>query len=163
MEQNWRIKSGISCLIFGYHNILLHPLTLFASYIDRHKKIPSFEWVILFFLHDIGYAFISMEDILSVEKDNHPEYGARIIKKILDEHWADISIRHSRDYCKGKDLSELGYLDKDCYRFHPITLAMIQCFISGELGTRNLEKINMLIVGWRNKAKKLVDSHYELQ
>lgn len=159
-EYDWKIKSGIGCLIFGYHNFIFHPLTLYLSYIDRYKKLPSFEWVLCFIFHDVGYAFIDMKNIRD-GKENHPIYGAYIIKTLIGDYWADICIRHSREFCNNENVSDLAYIDKDSTRFHPIEFAIIQCFISGELGTRNINEIKNRILNWKDKAEIFVNEYYK--
>ncbi len=141
----------------AYSVFCLGIIILFCTHL--HYSYHIFKNINVFHHENGYYAFIPMKNIVSGQ-ENHPIYGAYIIERIIGKYWADICIRHSREFCIDGIVSELAYFDKDSFRFHPLWLAVIQCFISGELETRNINKIIFFISSWRSKAKIFTESYY---
>jgi len=77
---------GTKSLLFGVHQILLHPLFVAAAW----KRLYSFPWDprlwVAFFLHDIGY--FGCSDMDREEGARHPEWGAALMWRLFDRRWA---------------------------------------------------------------------------
>jgi hypothetical protein len=76
------MKTGTKSLLFGAHQLLLHPLLVAAAWI----KLYGFTWDIriwiAFFVHDLGYW--GKPNMDGPEGERHPETGAKIMHWLFD-------------------------------------------------------------------------------
>jgi hypothetical protein len=89
-------------------------------------------WV-MFFVHDLGY--IGKPNMDGPEGETHPEFGARIMRRLFGEPWGEFVLTHSRYYAKalGKPVSALCAADKRVFMIEPAWLYIPRARASGEL------------------------------
>jgi len=147
-----KIKSGIILLLLGYHHFIWHPFTLYLAY-RKYVGKPSLPMMLCFIVHDLGYITIGRHD-MDTELDNHPEFGAKIMRKLYGGYWGDMVLYHSRDYAKLYNTSPslLCWVDKLSSEFEPLYFAIFRTWMSGELKTRNIKELECLITDWKEKA-----------
>ena len=131
------MKIGTRTLLFGTHNIVIHPLLVAIAW----WKLYSFPWSpklwIAFIVHDWGYW--GKPNIDGKEGKTHPELGAKLMHKWFDKgnsnEWYNFMIGHSRSYSTGKDiaLSKLAVADKMVMLFYPAWLFVFIAQLTGEL------------------------------
>lgn len=127
------MKIGTKSVLFGAHAFWLHPFFVAWGW----KKLYGFPWDprlwVVFFLHDIGY--LGKPNMDGEEGESHPEVGAKIVEKLFGKEWGDLSLLHSRFYCKkhGREKSKLFYADKMAFVLEPWWLYIPRTRLSGEL------------------------------
>jgi hypothetical protein len=124
---------GTKSLLFGVHQFLLHPITVFLAWVYLYKKLPSIKEMVCIFVHDWGYwGKQNMDDELG---ETHPELGARIAGRLFGDKYKDLCLLHSRHYAKrlSREPSQLCYADKLCIIFDPWWLYLPRAWLSGEL------------------------------
>lgn len=149
------MKVGTKSLLFGVHQFLWHPFTVWLAWIALYKTLPGWRETICIVVHDWGYWGKANMD--GKEGESHPELGARIAHRILDkvrlrasesvnyfgdsrwhEHettYHDLCLLHSRHYAKNtsKEPSKLCWADKLSISFEPWWLYLPRAWASGEL------------------------------
>lgn len=152
---------GTRSVLFGVHQFALHPLMLAIGWCKAYgfRRIPigtrviarftygdSIElretvyaslwrpalWV-AFIVHDLGY--IGKPNMDGPEGETHPELGARIMRSLFGDAWADLVLLHSRYYAKKLDrpVSPLCFADKWVIVLEPAWLYLPRVWASGEL------------------------------
>lgn len=135
-----RLPIGTRSLLFGAHQVALHPLFVALAWRRLYggwpRKVPI--WV-AFFLHDIGYW--GCESMDGDDGLQHPERGAAILSALFDDHWWTngmewylFSATHSRSYAKEIDFipGPLMAADKLATVLMPLWLYAGLCWLSGE-------------------------------
>ena len=151
------MKIGTKSLLFGAHQFLIHPLTVFLASIKLRGKFPSWKECVCIFVHDLGYW--GAENMEGEEGLVHPEYGALIANKLLDHnfymgighiHGDDkwdtegkkieweyyyLCRYHSRSYADKfhQPPSDLCWWDKLCVLYDPWWLYLPRVYLSGEI------------------------------
>jgi hypothetical protein len=129
-SRGWSI--GTKTLLFGYHQLLLHPLFVAIAW----WKLYGFPWDLrlwaAFFLHDIGY--FGKPNMDGVEGSAHPFIGAEIMYILFDQPWYDFCLYHSRTIAKeySSPVSKLCYADKLAFMLYPQWLLKFLYRLSGE-------------------------------
>ena len=145
------MKTGTKSLLFGVHQFLWHPVTVWIAWVWLFRKLPNIKETICIIVHDWGYwGKTNMDD---EEGERHPETGAKIAHVLLDRwifipelHDFDLSVRkttvyrdlclfHSRHYARkaGQEPSLLCWADKLSIIFEPWWLYLPRAWASGEL------------------------------
>ncbi len=127
------MKTGTKSLIFGVHQFLLHPLTVWIAWIWFFRKLPTWRELICIFIHDWGYwGKAHMDD---TEGEKHPEFAARIADKLFGTEYRDLCLYHSRHYARkaGAQPSNLCWADKLSILCEPWWLYLPRAWASGEL------------------------------
>lgn len=143
------MKTGTKSLLFGVHQFILHPITVYVAWVWLYRKLPTFKETICIVIHDWGYwGKTNMDD---EEGERHPEIGAKIAHTLLDEvvfapkgydlkpikktAYRDLCLFHSRHYARnaGKEPSLLCWADKLSILFDPWWLYLPRALASGEL------------------------------
>ena len=158
------MKIGTRSLLFGYHQILIHPILVAAAW----WKLYGFPWDprlwVAFLIHDWGYVGKTTMD--GVDGQQHPFWGADVMRRLFGDDWGIFSLLHSRTLAKRYScpLSKLGYADKLAFLYYPKWLLKILYALSGE-GEEYLKNNNMTDwdewyeVAAKNNRKTLKGAH----
>lgn len=146
------MKVGTKSLLFGVHQFIIHPITVFIAWWKLYgfPKDPRL-WV-AFIVHDWGYW--GKPNIDGKEGETHPELGARIMHRLFDKkgeivnigrnqtikradwtNWYDFTLYHSRFYAKANNapISKLCIADKYAICIDPWWFYLIRATLSGEI------------------------------
>jgi hypothetical protein len=135
---------GTKSLLFGVHQFLWHPITVFAAWYELYG-MPNWKECVCIFIHDWGYWGCPNMDGLEGEK--HPEFAATIAKNYLDTwknlylskpmswKYHDLCLYHSRHYARyhGVEPSMLCWADKLSIKYDPWWFYIARAKLSGEL------------------------------
>ena len=149
------MKTGTKSLLFGVHQFILHPITVYVAWVWLYRKLPTFKETICIVIHDWGYwGKANMDD---EDGERHPEIGAKIAHALLDkviyyvpsgphcqigdemavksDVYYNLCLLHSRHYARnaGKEPSLLCWADKLSILFDPWWLYLPRALASGEL------------------------------
>lgn len=127
------MKMGTKSLLFGVHQFLWHPFTVWLAWIKLYRRLPGFRESVCIFVHDWGYwGCGSMNSGCGAV---HPVYAAYLVYPWFGEKWAEFCLFHSRHFAKarGKDPSLLCWADKGSITFDPWWLYLPRAWASGEL------------------------------
>lgn len=145
------MKRGTKSLLFGVHQFLWHPFTVYLAWIWLYRKLPTFKETVCILIHDWGYWGCPNMD--GEEGERHPELGAKIAHFLLDRTffdayfsepavtvrfettWQNFCLYHSRHYARnaGVTPSMLCWADKLSILFEPWWLYLPRAWASGEL------------------------------
>ena len=127
------MKRGTASLLFGVHQFLLHPLTVFFAWVWLYRQLPTWREAVCIVIHDWGYWGRSNMD--GAEGELHPELGARIAGRLFGQEYHDLCLLHSRHYARrvGKEPSRLCWADKMSILCEPWWLYLPRAWASGEL------------------------------
>lgn len=145
-----KIPIGTKSLLYGAHQFLFHPFTVFLAWHELYGW-PSWKECICIFIHDWGYwGCPNMEG--EYGKD-HPYLGAEIAQHLLDNrHWTRsetyrnwywessgnwyyyLCLCHSRTLAAELKMppSKLCWADKLCVKFDPWWFYLFRVWLSGE-------------------------------
>jgi hypothetical protein len=165
------MKVGTKSLLFGYHQLLLHPLFVWAGWL----KLYGWTWdpriMVAFFVHDIGYW--GKPNMDGVEGEQHPFFGAKVLHFLFDKpayspssvdpaKWYKFSLYHSRKlawmYCA--DPSRLCWADKMAWMLYPKWLLRLMYALSGE-GEEYLSSVTIDIKGTKIVPQRNWDAWYD--
>lgn len=126
------MKLGTKSLLFGVHQIFIHPLLVTIAWVLLYRSIPSWREMICICIHDWGYWGVA--DLKGEEGDKHPELGARIATRLLGKEWGDFILGHSSFYIvrNGVAESKLMKPDKYWHCFTPFLAYRLLSTLSGE-------------------------------
>lgn len=126
------MKIGTRSLLFGAHNLFLHPLLVFIAW----RRLYGFPidprlWI-AFLVHDWGY--FGKPNMDGKEGEAHVELGARIMR-IFGPRWEAFTRYHSRYYSRrdGVHPSRLCYADKLALCYELPVFYLLRTRITGEL------------------------------
>lgn len=151
------MKIGTRTLLFGVHQFLWHPFTVWRAWRWLYGYAPSWWQCIAIFCHDLGY--VGKPNLDGTEGKTHPDGGAELTRRIVFKlarlfqprrhsstaaYWYRhdlaecaylFSRHHSREYAKqlGETPSQLCWADKACILFDPPWLYLLRARLSGEL------------------------------
>ncbi|WP_242833825.1 hypothetical protein [Desulfosporosinus sp. OT] len=123
---------GTRSLLFGVHQFLWHPLTVWLAWKELYGN-PSWKETVCIALHDMGYwGKKSMDGSDGVR---HPEAGAELVGRMFGEEYRQLVLGHSRSYAKlhGIDPSKLCWADKLSIKYERWWLYLPRAWASGEL------------------------------
>jgi hypothetical protein len=127
------MRLGTKTLLFGAHQLLLHPLFVAAAWSKLYGPPLDPRLWIAFFVHDLGY--FGKPNLDGQEGKTHPELGARIMHKLFGAKWRDLCLYHSRSAARqhGQQPSLLSYADKLSTLLVPRRLYLRQIHATGEV------------------------------
>lgn len=145
------MQRGTKSLLFGVHQVVIHPLTVFAGWIAIYKRLPNARQLVAIMIHDWG--LWGMPDIDGELAETHPEIMFEVCNKIswwfgggpsykLPGMWRSFWIEvgeeilgHSRFYARKHHtpISRLYRADKMCINFYPTLLYISLGLLSGEI------------------------------
>ena len=108
-----KISLGTKTLLFGVHQIFVHPALVTWAWVHLYGSFPSFKEFVCIFIHDWGYW--GVEELKGEEGDRHPELGAKIATKLFGKEWGDFVLGHSMYYCTRNNLKRSSLFDADKY------------------------------------------------
>lgn len=152
------MKVGTKSLLFGVHQIFIHPIFIAIAWIKLFGFPFSIPIWVSFFVHDLGYWGKSNMDGKG-EGEIHPELGARIMHKLFDgkidknldkserpittyytnknrsKYWYKFMLYHSRFYAKANNapISKLCIADKYVFCIQPRWMYLPMARWSGEV------------------------------
>lgn len=123
---------GTKSVLFGFHQLLLHPLFVAAAWARLYGfPVDPRLWT-AFAVHDLGYiGKRKMDDDVG---ETHPKLGARIMS-VFGAEWHDFVLLHSRFYAArlGRRPSRLCVADKLSICLYPRWLWKLLVCASGEV------------------------------
>ena len=126
------MKLGTKTLLFGVHQIFIHPLFVTWAWVRLYKSFPTWKEMFCIIIHDWGYW--GRQNLKDADGDRHPELGAKIAGKLLGPKWADFILGHSSFYIVryGVKQSKLLAPDKYWHCMIPLWLYKILAIPTGE-------------------------------
>lgn len=139
------MKIGTKSILFGVHQFAIHPVLIALGWWKAFglRRVPIGDaayaslldprlWL-AFIVHDLGYA--GMPNMDGPEGETHPEFGARIMRRLFGDAWGDLVLLHSRYYAKrlNRPPSPLCIADKWVIVLEPSWLYLPRVWASGEL------------------------------
>lgn len=179
------LKRGTKSILFGVHQFLWHPFTIWRAWRYLYKRNPTAYELIAIFCHDLGYWGKPYMD--SPEGQTHPEGGATIAMHLA--YWLArvrgrsrdtatvigirvyrLSLFHSTHYAQKKNapVSALYLPDKVCILFDPKWFYLLRGKWSGEVyeyaGRENAQRgTDMTVEDWlyfyRKAIKQKADAY----
>jgi hypothetical protein len=137
------MKTGTKSLLFGVHQFIWHPLTVYLAWCKLYGKLPNWKETICIIIHDWGYWGLDNMDDAAGQK--HPEFAAKIAHVLLDPDGLEnyfvgseyfyLCLYHSRHYARADNTepSKLCWADKASIIFDPWWLYLPRAWLSGEL------------------------------
>ncbi len=127
------MKTGTKSLLFGVHQFIWHPLTVWLAWIHLFHEIPSIKETICIIIHDWGY--FGKPNMDGAEGERHPEFAAKIAGKLLGETYRELCLYHSRHYARNANASpsKLCWADKYSIMYEPFILYVPRAWLTGEL------------------------------
>ena len=140
------MKIGTRTILFGVHQFLWHPFTVWRAWRWLYGSNPTWWQFIAMFLHDVGYC--GLPDLDGAMGKTHPRGGAVLSSMIvsciarlfklgpsyeISAYW--FSLLHSRDlaYATDQEPSRLCWADKACILFDPPWFYLLRARLAGEL------------------------------
>jgi hypothetical protein len=136
------MKTGTKSLLFGVHQFLWHPFTVWLAWRALYGKFPKFWECVAIFFHDWGYFGCDRMD--DAHGEMHPVRSAMLVEKLmrffgkssretLQIEW--LICFHSRYLSARHDIepSRLAWPDKLCMQFDPQWFYLLRARLSGEL------------------------------
>lgn len=153
------MKIGTKSLLFGCHQFLWHPFTVFLAYRKLFRVWPDFYACLCIFFHDWGYW--GCADIDGKEGKLHPMLGAQIVGKIVYWHnWlkgkrdfescliacgeAHRCLLHSSSVARDNGMapSDICWADKYCVFYESDWFYLFRTWLSGEGDEFRLNAVN---------------------
>lgn len=127
------IPMGTRSLLIGAHHLLIHPLFVALAWTRLYGLPRDPRLWLAFFLHDLGYLGKPCMD--DARGETHPELGARIMRRLCGEPWAELCLYHSRSYARaaGHPPSALNAADKLAFALEPRALYLPRVILTGEI------------------------------
>lgn len=126
------MKVGTKSLLFGVHQVFIHPLFVLISWFKLYGR-PTWRELVCIIIHDWGY--FGCPNMDGHEGKRHPEKGAMIALKLFGPDYHDLVLYHSRHYSRanGVEPSKLCWADKLSIQYEPWWLYLPRAWASGEL------------------------------
>jgi hypothetical protein len=123
---------GSRSLLFGVHQFLWHPWTVYRAWLYLYGK-PTWREIVCIIVHDLGYW--GKSDMDGEEGTRHPEVGANFASRILGEEYRKLVLYHSRHYAKLQNEvpSKLCWADKLSIQFDPKWFYLLRARSTGEI------------------------------
>ncbi|MFA5187517.1 MAG: hypothetical protein WC551_13640 [Patescibacteria group bacterium] len=135
------MKVGTRSLLFGVHQVLIHPVGVALAWRRLYGR-PGWRVLVCIFIHDWGYWGLANMD--GEEGEDHPETGAGIAGWLFGAEYRDLCLLHSRHYARAAGVapSRLCWADKMSILYEPWWFYLGRAWLSGELFEyrRNCEK-----------------------
>lgn len=127
------MKLGTKSLLFGVHQFLWHPVTVWRAWRELYGVRPSWRECVCIFLHDWGYW--GCETMDGFDGARHPRRGARIAGWLFGFDFYLLVLLHSRTYAAelGKAPSKLCWADKLSMAYEPQWFYLLRARWTGEL------------------------------
>ena len=128
------MKTGTKSLLFGVHQFVWHPITVWLAWVYLYNCLPTWKELICIIIHDWGYwGKANMDD---EEGERHPELAFNIALHLFDDcAWAWLCLYHSRHYARHYSVepSRLCWADKLSLKYEPWWFYLPRAWASSEL------------------------------
>lgn len=147
------MKTGTKSLLFGVHQFIWHPFTVYLAW-RKLNGPPSWRELVCIIIHDWGYWGCDKMD--DAKGELHPMVGAKLARRWLDGkqdglcetcrngqstscfggcHYGKLVLLHSRHLAKRlyQDPSKLCWPDKYSIIYEPAWWYLLRARLSGEL------------------------------
>ena len=126
------MRTGTKSLLFGVHQVLWHPVTVWIAWAKLYG-LPTWKESFCILIHDWGYWGSPNMD--GERGERHPEFAAHLAGRLLGPKYHDLCLYHSRHYCRntGKEPSKLCWADKLSILYEPWWFYLPRACFSGEL------------------------------
>lgn len=114
---------GTKSLLFGVHQFLWHPYTVYRAWVELYKTRPTWRETACIIIHDWGYWGSPNMD--GEEGTRHPELGATIAGGFFGTDYEDLVLLHSRHYVKEAN-ERIRYADKAFHLLEDIDPATVE-------------------------------------
>lgn len=123
---------GTRSLLWGVHQFLWHPLTVYLAWCELYGR-PTWRQVICIIVHDWGYW--GKPNMDGPEGEEHPRLGARIATWLFGKEYGDFVLLHSRHFARkyGLEPSRLCWADKLSHLYEPPWWYLFRARLSGEI------------------------------
>jgi hypothetical protein len=123
---------GLRSLLFGVHQFIWHPWTVYRAWRQLYGK-PDWREVVCIIIHDWGYW--NSPNMDGPEGQRHPECGARIARWLFGDEYGDLVLYHSRHYARlmGQPPSKLCWADKLSILYEPKWFYLLRAKLTGEI------------------------------
>jgi hypothetical protein len=127
------MKVGTRSLLFGVHQFIWHPITVYRAWRDLYGKRPTWKETICIIVHDWGYwGCVSMD---GPGGELHSLAGSGIAWMLFDLEHEELVLYHSRHYAAavGVQPSKLCWPDKLSMLYDPVWFYLLRARLSGEI------------------------------
>jgi len=127
------MRVGTKSLLFGAHQIILHPVLVVLAFRQLYGRAPSWRELVCIAVHDLGYLGCRAMD--DSEGQMHPALGGRIARALFGEELGRWTEDHSRSFAAlhEREPSALCWPDKLASAITPRWLYLALARASGEL------------------------------
>lgn len=127
------MRVGTKSLLFGAHQIVLHPALVALAWRRIYGEWPSAREAVVIAVHDWGY--FGCKEMDGEDGKYHPALGEKIAAGLFGKKMADLAAGHSRSYAKIKDkpLSALCAPDKLASTLVPKKLYLLMTTLTCEV------------------------------
>jgi hypothetical protein len=127
------MKIGTKSLLFGVHQVFLHPLFVAWAWWKLYGFPRDPRLWVAFIVHDWGYW--GKPNMDGPEGEQHVRLGAKIMYKLFGWDWMVFCLYHSRFFAKmaGVPFSRLCVADKYSIVLTPWWLYLLLAHLSGEI------------------------------
>lgn len=127
------MEIGTRSLLFGVHQFIWHPITVYIAWIKLYGKLPTWKETICIIIHDWGYW--GKPNMDGEEGEKHPEAAANMVYRLLGFEYYLLCLLHSRHYARrlGREPSRLCWADKLSCLYEPAWFYLFRARLSGEL------------------------------
>lgn len=152
------MKTGTKSLLFGVHQFLWHPVTVWLAWRALYGQRPTWRETVCIAVHDLGYWGSSNMD--GEEGERHPYFGANLAGRLFGPRYYDLCLYHSRYLSEklGRQPSKLCWADKFSMGWDPSWLYLPRARWSGELAEyrRNADRRGFIAlaapdIAWHRK------------
>lgn len=75
------MKTGTKSLLFGCHQIILHPIFVLIAWLKLYEKFPPWRVLLAIIIHDWG--LWGCENIDDEEGERHPRWAAKVMDRLF--------------------------------------------------------------------------------
>lgn len=127
------MKVGTRSLLFGVHQFIWHPITVWLAWIRLYGEFPGWRECVCIVVHDWGYWGCAEMD--GPTGSRHPFLGARIAGSLFGKRYAELVLLHSADLSRrlGRTPSKLCAPDKFSMLHDPTPFYVLRARLSGEI------------------------------
>lgn len=127
------MQIGTRSLLFGVHQFLWHPITVYVAWCRLYGQRPTWRETVCIVVHDWGYW--GCENMDGSQGGRHPELGAAIAGRLFGPKWYDFVLLHSRYLSErlGREPSKLCWADKCSMIYDWQPFYLLRARLTGEL------------------------------
>ncbi len=160
------MKKGTKSLLFGVHQFIWHPFTVWRAWRILYGSNPSWRECVCIVIHDWGY--IGCENMDDEKGELHPYWAANVAGRLFGPAFYDLVLLHSRHLAKklGRPPSKLCWADKASMAFDPSWFYIPRALATGELQEyrRNAARVGFVGAEYPHEFwhRKIVRHHFEM-